>query len=119
MGYHEANLSDEAKDLHRGIASLIEEWEAVDWYQQRIDVSADEDLKAVLAHNRDEEIEHAVMALEWLRRKLPYLDEQLRTYLFTTGSIHELHEAEKHGGSRPACSGKDLGIGKIEAQGGE
>jgi ferritin-like protein len=112
--YHEAGLSAATMDLHRAIISLVEELEAVDWYQQRIDVAGDEELKGILAHNRDEEIDHAVMALEWLRRKLPYLDGQLRKYLFTTGPIHELHEREEaHGRSAAVCAG-DLGIGGLK-----
>ena len=74
----------------RALHSLIEEIEAVDWYQQRVDVTDDESLKAILEHNRDEEIEHACMALEWLRRNMPGWDEELRTYLFTEKKITEL-----------------------------
>ncbi|WP_308388663.1 ferritin-like domain-containing protein [Acidithiobacillus sp. AMEEHan] len=89
-------LSSNTLDIHRAISSLMEEFEAVDWYQQRVDACQDEALKAVLAHNRDEEIEHAAMVLEWLRRKLPRLDKELREYLFTEGSITG-HEAEAMG----------------------
>ncbi len=88
-GYHEDNLSENTKDLHRGFVSLTEEIEAADWYNQRIDVCQDEVLKGVLIHNRDEELEHAAMILEWLRRKIPELDEQLHEYLFTSGPIKE------------------------------
>jgi uncharacterized protein len=77
--YHEPNLSEHARDLHRALASTIEELEAIDWYQQRIDATNDEALAAILAHNRDEEIEHMAMGLEWLRRKMPVMDEMLRT----------------------------------------
>jgi ferritin-like protein len=86
---HEAldQLSPDTLDIHRAISSLMEEFEAVDWYQQRVDACRDPMLKAVLAHNRDEELEHAAMVLEWLRRKLPRLDKELREYLFTEGSI--------------------------------
>ena len=84
-------------DRHRAIVSLMEELEAVDWYNQRVDATDDADLAAVLAHNRDEEKEHAAMTLEWLRRRDPKLDEQLRTYLFTEGPITEVEdEAEGH-----------------------
>lgn len=86
-------LSDDTKDLHRAIRSLMEEFEAVDWYQQRADVTTDDRLRAILTHNRDEEIEHAVMVLEWLRRKLPKLDEELRRVLFSEGEI-TAHEAK-------------------------
>ncbi|MGE0049436.1 MAG: encapsulin-associated ferritin-like protein [Acidithiobacillus sp.] len=89
-------LSPDTLDIHRAISSLMEEFEAVDWYQQRVDACQDPALKAVLAHNRDEEIEHAAMVLEWLRRKLPRLDKELREYLFTEGSITG-HEAETMG----------------------
>jgi hypothetical protein len=88
-GYHESidELSDETRDMHRAIVSLMEELEAVDWYNQRVDVCKDEDLKAILAHNRDEEKEHAAMVLEWIRRKDPKFDHELRDYLFTTKEI--------------------------------
>ncbi|MGM0525269.1 MAG: encapsulin-associated ferritin-like protein [Pseudomonadota bacterium] len=84
-GYHEPYelLSDETRDMHRAIISLMEELEAVDWYNQRIDVCKDDDLKAVLIHNRDEEKEHAAMMLEWIRRKDPKFDDELKDYLFT------------------------------------
>jgi ferritin-like protein len=83
-------LSKEARDMHRAIASLVEELEAVDWYNQRVDVCTDPELKAILAHNRDEEKEHAAMVLEWIRRKDPRFDHELRDYLFTDKPIaHE------------------------------
>ena len=91
-GYHEptAELSDEARDLHRAIISLMEELEAVDWYNQRVDACKDPELKAILAHNRDEEKEHAAMVLEWIRRQDPGMDKELRDYLFTEKPIaHE------------------------------
>lgn len=91
-GYHEPinELSDDTRDMHRAIVSLMEELEAVDWYNQRVDATNDPELKAVLIHNRDEEKEHAAMTLEWIRRKDPCFDEQLREYLFTDGEIaHE------------------------------
>lgn len=95
--YHEPfeGLSPEARDLHRAIKSLMEELEAVDWYHQRVVLCTDPQLRRVLAHNRDEEIEHAVMTLEWLRRNMPKWDQNLRTYLFTTGDITEIEEAEE------------------------
>jgi hypothetical protein len=93
-GLHESaeKLSPETIDYHRAMVSLMEELEAVDWYNQRVDATDDADLAAVLAHNRDEEKEHAAMTLEWLRRRDPKLDEQLRTYLFTDGPITEVEE---------------------------
>ncbi|MDZ7842259.1 MAG: encapsulin-associated ferritin-like protein [Gammaproteobacteria bacterium] len=91
-GYHEpvGELSDETRDMHRAIISLMEEFEAIDWYQQRVDACKDGDLKAILAHNRDEEKEHAAMVLEWIRRRDKVLDKELREYLFTDKPIaHE------------------------------
>lgn len=84
-GYHEPfeHLSDDAKDMHRAITSLMEELEAVDWYNQRIDVCRDEELRGILRHNRDEEKEHAAMVLEWIRRRDPKFDHELKDYLFT------------------------------------
>jgi ferritin-like protein len=88
-GYHEPvnELSDESRDMHRAIVSLMEELEAVDWYNQRVDACKDEELRAVLAHNRDEEKEHAAMVLEWIRRKDPVFDHELRDFLFTDKQI--------------------------------
>ncbi|WP_417687626.1 encapsulin-associated ferritin-like protein [Pseudidiomarina sp.] len=84
-GYHEPYelLSDETRDMHRAIISLMEELEAVDWYNQRIDVSKDDELRKILIHNRDEEKEHAAMTLEWIRRRDKKFDEELKEYLFT------------------------------------
>jgi ferritin-like protein len=97
-GLHEDRsvLRPETIDRHRAIASLMEELEAVDWYDQRIDAASDPDLAAILRHNRDEEKEHASMVLEWLRRHDPVLDGHLRTYLFKEGSITG-KEAEAEG----------------------
>lgn len=88
-GYHEAidDLSEQTKDMHRAIVSLMEELEAVDWYNQRVDACKDEELRAILAHNRDEEKEHAAMVLEWIRRQDPTFDKELRDFLFTDKSI--------------------------------
>jgi ferritin-like protein len=91
-GYHEPveELSDETRDMHRAIISLMEELEAVDWYNQRVDACRDKELAAILAHNRDEEKEHAAMVLEWIRRRDPRFDKELKDYLFTTEEIaHE------------------------------
>src|SRR3989337_2831236 len=87
-GYHEPveELSDGSRDMHRAIVSLMEELQAVDWYSQRIEASKDKELKAIIAHNRDEEKEHAAMLLEWIRRKDPALDGALREYVFSDGS---------------------------------
>ncbi|MHB1203271.1 MAG: encapsulin-associated ferritin-like protein [Acidithiobacillus sp.] len=99
-GLHEApeSLNPETMDEHRAIQSLMEEFEAVDWYRQRADACTDPELKAVLLHNMNEEIEHASMILEWLRRRMPRLDKELREYLFKEGSITG-HEAEAMGHS--------------------
>jgi ferritin-like protein len=92
-------LRRETLNLHYAITSLIEELEAVDWYRQRADDCDDPDLKAILLHNAKEEIEHASMALEWIRRNDGQFDAQLREFLFTEGPITEREEesAEKHG----------------------
>ena len=84
-GYHEPvnELSDATRDMHRAIVSLMEELEAVDWYNQRVDACKDPELRGILKHNRDEEKEHASMLLEWIRRRDPMFDKELRDYLFT------------------------------------
>lgn len=86
-GLHEQNLSAEALNLHRAIVSLMEELEAVDWYNQRAEACTDGELKKILEHNRDEEIEHAIMVLEWLRRNNPRFDHEMRERLFKDGAI--------------------------------
>jgi ferritin-like protein len=99
MGAHEGlhepaeALRAETLEQHRALISLIEELEAIDWYAQRVDASTDLALAAVLAHNRDEEREHAAMTLEWLRRNDPQWDAVLRRYLFTDDPILEVEEA--------------------------
>lgn len=117
--YHEPTeeLSQEARNFTRALHSLKEEVEAVAWYHQRVVTCNDEELADVLAHNRDEEIEHAVMTIEWLRRKMPGWDEELRNYLFKEGSIagHEEEatgDEEHDGGSEGKTD--SLGIGKIK-----
>lgn len=97
-GYHEEieDLSDETRDMHRAITSLMEELEAVDWYNQRADACKDEELKAILIHNRDEEKEHAAMVLEWIRRRDETFSDELEDYLFTKKPIAKL-EAEHKG----------------------
>jgi ferritin-like protein len=117
--YIEQNLSEEASNVHRALASLQEELEAVDWYNQRADRAPDAELKDVLLHNRNEEIEHASMLLEWLRRNLPEFDAQLSTYLFKDAPITRIEEAETADGrdddARGGSPGHDgsLGIGKF------
>jgi len=92
-GYHEPleKLSTATMDMHRAIVSLMEELEAVDWYNQRADAATDQDLKEILAHNRDEEKEHAAMLLEWIRRHDPAFDHELKDNLFKEGPITGQH----------------------------
>jgi len=122
--FHESEerLRPQTMDHHRAIASLMEELEAVDWYDQRIDATADPELRAILVHNRDEEKEHAAMVLEWLRRRDPEIDRFLRQYLFTEGSIVALEaeaEAEAEGDGRDGAAAGNgngatsLGIGSL------
>ncbi len=116
-------LGAELIDRHRAIASLMEELEAVDWYDQRVKASSNEDLRAILAHNRDEEKEHACMVLEWLRRNDPGWHDELNTYLFTRGDVTQLEDNEENG---DASQGKDanggaggdgsLGIGSLRGE---
>lgn len=87
VGYHEEDLSDATRDMHRAIVSLMEELEAIDWYNQRVDACKDNELRGILTHNRDEEKEHAAMVLEWIRRKDPVFSKELKDYLFTTTPI--------------------------------
>ena len=115
---HEAAnaLKPETIDRHRAISSIMEELEAVDWYSQRAEATSDQDLAAILVHNRDEEKEHAAMVLEWLRRRDPGLDQHLRTYLFSSGSILEREAEAEHGDGADAAPGPfvgSLGIGDL------
>jgi uncharacterized protein len=98
-------------DRHRAVVSIMEELEAVDWYDQRIDAAQDPQLKDILAHNRDEEKEHASMMLEWLRRHDPKLDEHLRTYLFTNKPLLQIEHEAEHGGGPEQESDSDGGLG--------
>lgn len=116
-------LDDEVVDRHRAVVSLMEELEAVDWYDQRVKASSNEDLRAILAHNRDEEKEHACMVLEWLRRNDPKWHEELSTYLFTRGDVTQLEESEEHGdasqgeeGNGGAERDSSLGIGSLRGR---
>lgn len=121
-GYHEPIelLSEESKDRHRAIASIMEELEAVDWYDQRVQATSNPELAAILAHNRDEEKEHAAMTIEWLRRNDPIFDEHLRTYLFTSAPVTEIEEAETGGAGGPPSAGTksdgSLGIGSLKGK---
>lgn len=112
-------LSPATIDRHRAIVSIMEELEAVDWYDQRLEATHDEELRAILRHNRDEEKEHAAMTLEWLRRHDPALDAHLRTYLFTDKSILEIEEeAERQDEDADEASDEngDLGIGSLRGR---
>ena len=113
-GLHEeaSALSAETKDRHRAIVSLMEELEAVDWYQQRSDACTDDELRAILAHNRDEEIEHAAMVLEWLRRRVPKFDQELGTYLNSEGPVTEV-EKSATGGVEVQTGGARSGDGSL------
>jgi ferritin-like protein len=113
-----ARLGPEVIDRHRAIVSLMEELEAVDWYDQRARATDNPALRAILEHNRDEEKEHAAMALEWLRRNDPKLDEHLKTFLFTDGPITGIEKAMPSDGEAspvPSSSPSDgsLGIGSL------
>ena len=96
--YHEPveELSDESREMHRAIVSLMEELEAVDWYQQRMDACKDPELKAILAHNRDEEIEHAAMVLEWIRRRNPVFDHELKDNLWSDKDYTDKSQQHDH-----------------------
>ena len=113
--YHEPVelLDEKTRNITRAINSLKEELEAVDWYNQRVEASSDEELKAIMAHNRDEEIEHACMTLEWLRRNMGAWDEELKTYLFTSGPITAI-EGKAEGESEQNKVSNDLNIGKMK-----
>jgi ferritin-like protein len=111
-GYHEPldKLDAGVIDRHRAITSIMEELEAVDWYDQRVAATDDPTLAAVLGHNRDEEKEHAAMTIEWLRRHDPVFDRHLRTYLFTEGDIVAIETEAEHGGNDQPGDGT-LGVG--------
>src|SRR3984893_2385478 len=118
-GLHEPDDSLDAATIHmqRAITSIQEELEAIDWYDQRVVATADASLAAVLAHNRDEEKEHASMTLEWLRRHDPVLDKHLRTYLFTAEPVTEVEAEAEAGGEAGSLSEGSLGIGSLKGVG--
>lgn len=115
--YHEppGELPHRTRDLHRALSILCEELEAIDWYQHRIDVSQDDSLRELMRHNRNEEMEHAAMTLEWLRRAVPEFDIRLRQYLFTEGAIAEEREPDENGEESREAHG--LGIGSLRRRG--
>lgn len=114
-GLHEdaGKLKPQTIDRHRAVVSLMEELEAVDWYDQRFDAADDAELRQVLAHNRDEEKEHAAMMLEWLRRHDAKLDEHLRTYLFTGKPLLDIEHQAEHGAGAASASDGCLNIGSL------
>ncbi len=120
--YHEPleQLSEETRNLHRAIVSLMEELEAIDWYQQRAEACSDPELKAILVHNQNEEIEHATMVMEWLRRHQPHFNATFKEYLFTEGpitTIEEQQNAEANGAARVrAGMAEALGIGSLKGR---
>ncbi|MDD4573300.1 MAG: ferritin-like domain-containing protein [Sphaerochaeta sp.] len=110
-------LDEKTRDISRAITSLREELEAIDWYNQRVYTTKDQELKEVMAHNRDEEIEHAVMTFEWLRRNMAGFDEDMKTYLFTEGSLLEAEEkatGTAGGSAAPESSKPGLNIGNLK-----
>jgi uncharacterized protein len=117
--FHESTdlLSQEIMERHRAIVSLMEELEAVDWYDQRVEATRDDEIRAVMAHNRDEEKEHAAMTLEWLRRNDAKWDDVLRTYLFTDVPIVEVeHLVEAADAGVPDIGSGSLPIGDLRRE---
>ncbi len=117
-GFHEAEqrLQPPTRDMHRAIVSLMEELEAIDWYQQRMDATEDAELRSILQHNRDEEKEHAAMVLEWIRRRDPVFTRVLREFLFTEGPIAEREaaiQADGANGSRGARAPAPSSVGSL------
>ncbi len=109
-------IDEKTRNISRAITSLREELEAIDWYNQRVNTTTDQELKEVMAHNRDEEIEHAVMTFEWLRRNMAGFDEDMKTYLFTEGSLLEVEEQATgtEGAAEPAGSKSGMTIGNLK-----
>jgi uncharacterized protein len=117
--YHEPIelLSDDTKNVHRAIVSLKEELEAIDWYQQRAEACTDDELRSVLIHNKNEEVEHAMMTLEWLRRKSPVFSSNIETYIKSSGPITEVEKQKTSGGEGSGDSptpSASLGIGSLK-----
>jgi uncharacterized protein len=117
VGYHEseAKLRPETLDKHRALTSMQEELEAADWYDQRVDAATDQDLKQILAHNRDEEKEHFAMLLEWYRRRDATLHAHLKEYLFTSGSLVAREQANGSADA-PGIGAGSLGIGSLKGE---
>jgi ferritin-like protein len=110
MQYIEEKLESRTADYARGLKSLQEELEAVNYYQQRFVTTADSELKEIVGHNRDEEIEHCCMLIEWLRRNMPGWDERLKTYLFTSAPLTEVEAAGGEKGGQDGGTEGDLSI---------
>ena len=112
--YHEPLdlLSAETTDMHRAFVSAIEELEAIDWYQQRADACGDEDLRRILLHNKKEEVEHFLITLEWIRRRNPYLSNEMKKYLFSEGAITNIEEGNMSAGANSTS----LGIGSLRTR---
>ena len=119
-GLHEPEdqLSPATIDQHRAYASIQEELEAADWYNQRVNATKNPELAAILAHNRDEEKEHASMTIEWLRRHDPVFDRHLRTYLFSAAAITGVEATAGGGQAGAGLSEGSLGIGSLKGDGG-
>ncbi len=108
-------LSEDTKNQHRAIVSLREELEAVDWYQQRAEACSDAELRTVLVHNKNEEIEHAMMTLEWLRRKDPVFAANIGTYIGSSGPITEVEKgATGSVGETTTTASVSLGVGSLK-----
>jgi ferritin-like protein len=117
--FHEPReqLPRELIDQHRAVASLIEELEAANWYNERRVMANDPELQAILDHNRKEELEHAAMLIEWMRRNMPEFDEQIQTYLNTSGLITELEEQAEGGGEAGGDGGEEAQEGSVSSEG--
>jgi ferritin-like protein len=122
--YHEPIelLSEETRNMHRAIVSLKEELEAVDWYQQRAEACSDQELRAVLVHNKNEEIEHAMMNLEWIRRHSEVFDTNVKKYINAKGPILAVEmqpsagESGASGASQASSGSSSLGIGSLKGE---
>lgn len=92
-GYHEPidELTDETRDMHRAVQSLMEEFEAMDWYNQRVDACKNPDLKKILIHNRDDEKEHAAMLLQWIRKHDVRFEKELQEWVLDAKDLNQ-HE---------------------------
>ena len=120
VGFHEPLelLSEDTRNMHRAIVSLMEELEAIDWYGQRADACSDPALKAVLVHNKNEEIEHASMVLEWIRRHDAQFDAMLKKYLFSSAAITAIEDTAGGSPAKESVGGSSatLGIGALKGR---